>query len=92
MQGHKEDKVDKYPILEEAKKKAKKIRGAKGYTQYKTDQKDWELEMIKQKVQMRRHIYARIKAIYDKDLALLEEAEEEYSNKIYGKKGEETTK
>ena len=90
MQGSKEDKVDKYPILTKAKKEAK-IKGAKGYTQYKTDQKDWEFESAKAKLEMRKHIFARIKAIYDKDLALLEEAEREYNTK-YAKKGEETAK
>lgn len=71
-------KVKKYPILEEAKKKAKKIRGAKGYTDYtKKEMRKQEIELALAKVEMRKHIFERIKKVYVHDLALLEEAERE---------------
>lgn len=64
------------------------------YKTYKKKRKEdtTELDLIKAKLEMRHHIFQRIKKIYDNDLALLEEAEREYKTYIGEKKKSKTTK
>lgn len=54
------------------------------YKTYKKKRKEdtTDLDLLKAKLEMRHHIFQKIKKIYDADLALLEEAEKEYKTYV----------
>lgn len=65
----------KHKILEEAKKENKKQR-EKRESEVKAEIRRMDLEYLRANVKMRKEILDRIEKIYQKDLALLDEAEE----------------